>query len=109
MPYRRFTDSQGILWRVWDVVPSRVDRRIAARRVRVHKILHTDRRALPTRRLDLAQARLFFPPGEHGWLCFESHAGKRRLRPIPPGWVVEDDAGLERLCETAARGAVAAE
>lgn len=109
MPYRRFTDSRGTLWRVWDVVPARVDRRLAVRRVRVQKIFHPDRRTLPTRRVDMTQARLYFPPGEAGWLCFESDGARHRLRPLPAGWLLEDDAGLERLCERAAMEGAAAE
>lgn len=108
MPYRRFTDSRGTLWRVWDVVPSRMDRRQTIRRVRVDKLFHPDRRTHPTRRVDMTQARLYFPPDEAGWLCFEAEGRRHRLRPIPAGWLVEDDAGLERLCEMAAQEAVAA-
>ena len=106
MPYRRFTDSQGTLWRVWDVRPSRLDRRFSVRRVRVHKILHVERRFLATRRIDLALARLFFPPGEAGWLCFECREEKRRLAPVPDGWDRLPEEGLLRLLRPA-RGAVA--
>lgn len=109
MPYRSFTDSRGTRWRAWDVVPTRVDRRTGIRRVRMTKHFHPERRTVPTRRLDMAQSRLFFPPGEAGWLCFESDGVRRRLRPIPAVWALEDAAGLERLCELAAWEAVAAE
>jgi len=98
MPYRRFVDSQGKRWRVWDVVPAPVDRRVAGRRLRAIRIFHNDRRMIPTRRLDLNRARLYFPPSETGWLCFESDAAKRRLRPIPAGWADDSDLSLEDLC-----------
>ena len=66
MPYRRFVDSQGKRWRVWDVLPTPVDRRVAVRRLRAIRIFHGDRRVIPTRRHDLSRARLYFPPSETG-------------------------------------------
>lgn len=101
MSYRRFTDSTGTPWRVWEVVPTPLDRRLAARRVRMDKIHHAERRVLHDRRIDMRRSRLFFPPTEPGWLCFESGLLKLRLRPIPQGWALEDDRGLERLCRLA--------
>jgi len=101
MPYRRFVDSAGQLWRVWDVVPSPVNRRVAARRLQAIRIFHPDRRVLPTRRVDLLRSRLYFSPTEPGWLCFEAEGVKRRLHPIPSGWAHDSDAVLEALCRRA--------
>lgn len=101
MSYRRFTDSQGTTWRVWDVVPEPVDRRRGLRRLKGIKVVHPDRRVLPTRRVDMRRARLFFPPTESPWLTFESDAERRRLRPVPEQWWLENDRGLERLCAQA--------
>jgi hypothetical protein len=101
MSYRRFLDSGGRVWRVWEVVPQ-LDRRRAHRRVLATKVHHPERRVLPDRRLDMGRSRLFFPPTESAWLVFEAgEAAKRRLRPVPSGWYLEDDAGLERLCAAA--------
>jgi hypothetical protein len=100
MSYRRFFDSAGTLWRVWEVIPQ-VDRRLAVRRVHVTKIYHPDRRVLPDRRLDMRRSRLFFLPSESSWLCFEADSRKLRLTPIPDRWYLEDDTGLERLCARA--------
>ncbi|HVX38280.1 MAG TPA: hypothetical protein VHB25_01810 [Gemmatimonadaceae bacterium] len=36
---------------------------------------------------------------KHGWLTFESPAGRRRLAPIPDGW---EQAGPDRLRELCA-------
>jgi hypothetical protein len=88
-------------WRVWDVVPSPIDRRVAVRRLLNLRIVHPDRRTLPTRRVDLMRARFYFPPTETGWLCFESDRDKRRLRPIPEGWAHDPDPVLEDLCQRA--------
>ena len=36
-----------------------------------------------------------------GWLAFVCEAEKRRLSPVPEGWMDFDDAELERLCGSA--------
>ena len=100
MSYRHFNDSQGRPWRVWEVVPSPVCRRRRVRRIHVAKI-HHDRRKRPDRRVDMRRSRLFFPETEPSWLCFEAGEDRRRLRPVPERWWLEDDAGLERLCALA--------
>lgn len=101
MSYRRFTDSTGQPWRVWEVVPHPVDRRFGIRRIKVMKIHHPERRYLPTRRVDMRRSRLFFPPTETPWLAFESGDERRRLSPVPERWWLEDDRGLEALCARA--------
>jgi hypothetical protein len=108
MPYRYFVDSRGDHWRVWDVKPSLIDRRHQVRRIRVLKILHPVRRARPTRRIDMSRSRLYFPPGETGWLCFESGGERLRLTPIPEDWAGMSVARLEALRREAVsrRGAV---
>ncbi len=45
----------------------------------------------------------YLPQHEHPGLIFESAAGVRRLYPCPPDWRSLDDAGMARLCESAAR------
>ena len=74
---RRFTDNEGVRWRVWDVNPhvnaeSRpyIPSRVAAK-------------ALP------------------GWLCFESAVERRRLSPIPTGWETRSEQELAAFCSTA--------
>ena len=45
----------------------------------------------------------YLPRGfRSGWLCFESSAGKRRLSPVPDGWKLQDEDGLERMMKRAA-------
>src|SRR5918999_3583399 len=91
MPHRRFTDSKGTSWEVWDVDASHAERRRA----------HADPPARPRsanrrRTVDPTRVRL---RGElsNGWLCFEATHDKRRLAPPPEGWEDLDEAGLERL------------
>ncbi|HSU18071.1 hypothetical protein [Longimicrobium sp.] len=100
MSYRRFTDSAGQQWRVWEVVPHPADRRNGIRRIKVMKI-QGERRFLPTRRVDMHRSRLYFPPSETPWLAFESGDERRRLRPVPERWWLENDSGLAALCEMA--------
>lgn len=73
---RAFTDSSGIEWRVWDVLP-------------------TSATANPfiVERLPL----MIGAPYASGWLCFESQTEKRRLAPIPMDWGRTDDGALRRL------------
>ena len=45
----------------------------------------------------------YLPRGyRSGWLCFESSLGKRRLSPVPDGWRLQDEEGLERMMRRAA-------
>lgn len=73
---RRFTDTSGTEWRVWQVSPTSVG---------VHRGAET-----------LERLSLQGTPFADGWLCFESDVEKRRLAPIPPGW---EDAGLGQLLQ----------
>ncbi|HEY0019875.1 MAG TPA: hypothetical protein VGC13_26480 [Longimicrobium sp.] len=59
MALRNFTDSQGQVWRVWNVVPQYASSR--------------DEDAMT-------------PGLQGGWLCFENSGEKRRLSPIPAEW-----------------------
>ena len=64
--YRGFTDSKGIVWKVYRVEPQSVSESLA--RLREH---------LP----DVESER------RRPWLLFESSAGEhRRLTPVPDGW-----------------------
>ena len=101
MAYRRFTDSRGIRWRVWDVVPSPLDQRLAVRRIRASREHEVERRLAAERRVDLRRSRHFFSPHERAWLCFESPESRRRLTPFPDDWMLRSEAELEDLCDRA--------
>jgi hypothetical protein len=76
MASREFTDSEGVVWRVWDVTPAH---------------LHP-----------VTRAEEYMEPYAGGWLTFESPFEKRRLpAPYPPRWAQYDLAQLEVLCRAA--------
>lgn len=101
MPYRTFIDSAGAEWQVWDIVPRNHERRDIEkldRRVEVTPIEFADRRRPDgNRRANSGGARRAYLRGSyaHGWLCFESRQGKRRLSPIPVDWTTCSDDELE--------------
>ena len=110
MPHRTFTDSDGVPWSVWDVIPPDAERargRRQGERRGQDILLHNgpERRSGEDRRkahLRLAAKRYALTPGlEHGWLVYESPAEKRRIMPIPPRWDARSDAELEQLCRSA--------
>ena len=74
MPYREFQDPEGLVWNVWDVVPTLMD-----------GLFETD-----SREPRAPQPRASHAPVEqslsHGWLCFQHGEQKRRLAPIPDDW-----------------------
>jgi len=76
MASREFTDSEGVVWRVWDVTPAH---------------LHP-----------ITRAEEYMEPWAGGWLAFESAREKRRLvAPYPSRWVEYDVAQLELLLKAA--------
>lgn len=69
--HRAFVDEQGVQWDAFAVLPAADPRGLAR---------------LPE-------------PYQHGWLCFESAAEKRRLGPIPDAWqtATEDELRQYRV------------
>jgi hypothetical protein len=95
MPRRRFSDARGMVWDVWEVEPSRAERRGDAERRAMPRLESDRRRASDAPRLRMSSELT------HGWLCFQSLAEKRRLAPVPDGWASLDDALLECLLREA--------
>ncbi|MEP6999206.1 MAG: hypothetical protein ABI969_01925 [bacterium] len=94
MALRKFLDSDGILWKVWEVIPHSVERR----KLRERRIAPRDAHDRRIRH----EARLRLSDGESdGWLVFESRDQKRRMRPIPRNWFTESDTVLESMCARA--------
>lgn len=96
---RTFSDSRGIEWTVWEVVPHGIkvdapDRRSQVRRVQADEHDGAERRR--------RQRRLGIAPGlEGGWLVFRSKGERRRLAPVPVDWDYVDDTALEQCCLSA--------
>jgi hypothetical protein len=92
MAHREFTDSLGIQWEVWTVVPEYAERRRGGRSAQTPAI---DRREHSEFRVPLGSQ------WAEGWLCFKCETEKRRLVPVPEAWDAMSDADLERLCRSA--------
>jgi hypothetical protein len=105
MGYRVFTDSQGIQWQTWDIVPKLAERRAIDRRQRAAaaspRATPEERRTSRDRRVVEGRRPLLSAGLDGGWLCFEASIEKRRLTPIPADWLGCDDACLERYCRQA--------
>ena len=87
MGFRSFTDTQGVEWQAWDILPKLADRRTIVDRRIAQVSVERERRMAQTRRL-LANGRVALGNGLHaGWLCFETKTEKRRLAPIPSDWL----------------------
>jgi hypothetical protein len=103
MGYRSFTDSGGVGWQIWDVIPrynyQSAERRRAPREGDAVAIAPQGLESFDRR----ATAKAFnVPEGmAAGWLCFESSEEKRRLAPIPESWELLSDPELAELCQQA--------
>lgn len=95
MAHREYADSEGVAWQVWEVIPQSVDRR----RLRERRSAPRDNQERRKRH----EARLRLSDGADGWLVFEAHDEKRRLRPIPQDWHRASAVELESMCARAER------
>lgn len=100
MGYRSFTDSTGVEWDAWDVVPQLAERRVEDRRQARRPIAFGDRRRAE-RRIVVSRRAVMAGSLSSGWLCFEGAAQKRRLSPIPDDWSRCADSQLEEYCRMA--------
>lgn len=89
--FRQFRDSLGILWTVYDVRPSEIERRF-----RASAPPNSERRSRRDFRVNLG------PDMAGGWLAFMSEAGEaRRMAPIPQGWELLSSDEIAALCISA--------
>ena len=88
LPHRTFKDLFGRTWDVWEVIPTGL---VDAHDNGDDDELH-GRASRPVLTNELRD----------GWLAFQWDAERRRLAPIPDGWVGLDDGSLQRLLERAA-------
>lgn len=94
MAYREFTDTHGVVWQAWEVIPSSAERRSSGER-------RFGARDRVDRRVRQEQTRVKLDHGmAHGWLVFESAAEKRRVHPIPDDWSSRSDEQLVALLKT---------
>lgn len=100
MGYRSFTDSAGMQWDAWDIVPQLGERRVAERRRAGQPIPFGDRRA-GERRIVTSRRAALTGALASGWLCFEGSGEKRRLSPIPEDWARCPESQLEAYCRIA--------
>jgi hypothetical protein len=91
MAHRDYVDSEGVAWQVWEVIPQSVERRKLRER-RIAPRDANDRRLRHEVRLRLSEGET------EGWLVFESHGVKKRLRPIPKSWSLASPVELESMC-----------
>ena len=92
MAHREFTDSHGIRWEVWSVLPEYAERR---REATADDLPGVERRGRAEFRVPLGGQ------WANGWLCFESSSEKRRLAPVPDDWSDLRAEALEKLCDSA--------
>lgn len=90
MAYRECRDRRGVLWSVWEVQPSSIERR---KREDGTKPPEVERR----RTTSLPRFRLSNPQLAGGWLAFQCAREKRRLCPVPPEWVTMSEDELLAL------------
>lgn len=100
MSMRMFVGDDGRDWQAFDVVPRPNERRRYDRRSTAGEDIDQERRE-GDRRLTVGRTSLPAKSGD-GWLCFESGAERRRLRPIPDDWNRCDEGTLRNYCRAAA-------
>lgn len=106
MAHRTFTDSTGMEWDVWAVVPQGLTLDSPQRRRS-----KGDRRGTPIADIpaiaeqrhgpDRRRSVTVSPGMEGGWLAFHSRGEKRRLAPIPDSWETLSIRQLEAYCKIA--------
>jgi hypothetical protein len=95
---RTFTDGEGVVWQVWEVRPTLLERRQMRER-------RTEARAAAPRRQSSAPRPLaaVHESLRDGWLAFRSEVEHRRRAPVPDGWTGMSDEELCELLESARR------
>jgi hypothetical protein len=97
MTHRRIRDTTGRWWDVWEVYPSAVERRMSGEQPAVLLEGEVERR---TKR----EVRVVVPSElQQGWLAFQTGEERRRLAPIPDGWITLPEGKLLELLTRAGR------
>lgn len=101
MALRTFTDSDGVEWQAFDVVPRADERRRYDRRSPAEQQALEEERRDADRRLTVGGRSPLVSSVSDGWLCFERGVDRRRLSPIPDDWWKCTDQQLEAYCDAA--------
>jgi len=101
MALRPFMDSAGNEWLAFDVVPRADERRRFDRRSPDEARSEPENRRDADRRLTVGGRSPLASGVADGWLCFERGSDRRRLCPIPEGWLRCSDVELETYCHSA--------
>jgi hypothetical protein len=101
MALRTFLDSAGNEWQAFDVVPRADERRRFDRRSPEERRANPEDRRDGDRRLTVGGRSALASGVADGWLCFERNGDRRRLCPIPAGWVHCSDADIDGYCQSA--------
>lgn len=95
---RTFTARDGVVWQVWEVRPSLVERRRLRERRTAERSDAPRRQASSPRSLVAVHESL-----RDGWLAFRCDVEHRRRAPIPDGWTELSDDELCGLLDGAIR------
>lgn len=95
---RTFVDDDGVVWQVWEVRPSLLERRRMRERRAAPRPQGERRRSNAPRTLIAVKEEL-----RDGWLAFRSATEHRRRAPIPERWTEMDDQELRELLAGAMR------
>lgn len=106
---RMIVEESGTVWTIWEVRPGAarrgsVDQRARDRRRDPAPDPIIERRGVVDRRRP-AEEQVAGISGDlaSGWLAIEVAGERRRLAPIPVGWMALPDDALLALCRTAPR------
>jgi hypothetical protein len=95
---RTFADDGGVVWQVWEVRPSLMERRRMRERRGAPRSDAPRRQSTAPRPLTAVHESL-----REGWLAFRSDVEHRRRAPIPNGWTELSDRELCTLLDSALR------
>ena len=101
MALRTFLDSAGNEWQAFDVIPRADERRRFDRRSPDERRANPEDRRDGDRRLTVGGRSSLASGVADGWLCFERNGDRRRLCPIPAGWLHCSDRDLDGYCQSA--------
>ena len=92
MTTREFVDDDGTLWMMWEVHPALTDRRQVRNPSRPNEL---EERRKPRSALSPLPGQM-----RAGWLAIQSATERRRVAPVPEGWVDRTDDELKEMLKS---------